>query len=145
MVFIYTNFVVVVCHQINATYFFSFFFAGQGETTLQCMSGECETPLAISTLKEALKPRLMNLLLKKIEGKEEPEEDEGNKPPTEVDMKTFIETYMTEAIIRKCLNCRKNLVKVEGCNMVTCTCGAKMCYVCRQPVNSYSHFARESR
>ena len=41
---------------------------------------------------------------------------------------------------RTCYRCKKKFVKEDGCNKMTCTCGAKMCYVCRQPVTDYMHF-----
>ncbi|KAK6633276.1 hypothetical protein RUM44_003877 [Polyplax serrata] len=58
----------------------------------------------------------------------------------EVKMRTFIENKMTEALVRTCYNCHKKFVKEDGCNKMTCTCGAKMCYICRKPVENYSHF-----
>ena len=30
--------------------------------------------------------------------------------------------------------------KEEGCNKMMCSCGAQMCYLCKQPVEDYSHF-----
>ena len=30
--------------------------------------------------------------------------------------------------------------KEEGCNKMMCSCGAQMCYLCKQPVKDYSHF-----
>lgn len=50
-----------------------------------------------------------------------------------------IEERMTEALVRKCA-CGKVFLKADGCNKMTCTCGRKQCYLCRQPVDSYSHF-----
>ncbi|KAL0281339.1 UNVERIFIED_CONTAM: hypothetical protein PYX00_002353 [Menopon gallinae] len=58
----------------------------------------------------------------------------------EVKMRTYIENKMTEALIRRCYKCGKAFVKEEGCNKMECSCGAKMCYVCRKPVQNYSHF-----
>lgn len=46
-------------------------------------------------------------------------------------MRTYIETKMTEALIRNCYSCKKPFLKVDGCNKMTCACGAKMCYLCR--------------
>lgn len=41
---------------------------------------------------------------------------------------------------RSCWQCKRNFIKEAGCNKMTCTCGARMCYICRQPVTDYSHF-----
>ena len=30
--------------------------------------------------------------------------------------------------------------KEEGCNKMTCTCGAQMCYICKAEGVEYSHF-----
>jgi hypothetical protein len=44
------------------------------------------------------------------------------------------------SLCRSCWKCKKSFIKDAGCNKMTCTCGAIMCYICRQPVTSYSHF-----
>ncbi|XP_026284904.2 uncharacterized protein LOC113210921 [Frankliniella occidentalis] len=59
---------------------------------------------------------------------------------SEVQMRTYIENQMTEALVRTCWKCARKFVKEDGCNKMTCQCGALMCYVCRQPVKDYSHF-----
>ncbi|XP_018569505.1 E3 ubiquitin-protein ligase RNF216-like [Anoplophora glabripennis] len=65
---------------------------------------------------------------------EEVEKDENVKA------RTYIENKMTEALLRKCWHCGINFIKDEGCNKMTCPCGASMCYLCREPVTDYSHF-----
>jgi hypothetical protein len=54
-----------------------------------------------------------------------------------------IEEQLSEAMIRECWKCRTKYFKEEGCNKMTCPkpgCGAKMCYLCKQPVKDYTHF-----
>ncbi len=58
----------------------------------------------------------------------------------EVRKRTYIENKMTEAMIRNCWKCKKPFVKMDGCNKMTCDCGASMCYLCRKPVRDYKHF-----
>lgn len=58
----------------------------------------------------------------------------------DVKKRTYIENKMTEALLRKCWKCGTSFYKEEGCNKMTCTCGAKMCYLCSQPVTGYDHF-----
>ncbi|CAH1128313.1 unnamed protein product [Ceutorhynchus assimilis] len=65
---------------------------------------------------------------------DEVEKDEAVKA------RTFIENKMAEALIRECWKCGAKFIKEEGCNKMTCSCGAMMCYVCRQPVKNYKHF-----
>ena len=59
----------------------------------------------------------------------------------EVRKRTYIENKMTEALVRQCWKCHKPFIKIDGCNKMTCECGAQMCYLCRKPVhNGYNHF-----
>ncbi|OWF42616.1 E3 ubiquitin-protein ligase [Mizuhopecten yessoensis] len=58
----------------------------------------------------------------------------------ETDMRTYIETRVTEAMLRKCHNCNKRFIKEAGCNKMTCTCGATQCYFCREENIDYDHF-----
>ncbi|XP_011646294.1 E3 ubiquitin-protein ligase RNF216-like [Pogonomyrmex barbatus] len=52
----------------------------------------------------------------------------------------YLEEKMTEALVRKCYRCNRMFFKEEGCNKMTCLCGAKMCYICDKPVTDYRHF-----
>ncbi|XP_044269764.1 E3 ubiquitin-protein ligase RNF216-like isoform X1 [Tribolium madens] len=65
---------------------------------------------------------------------EEVEED------ADVKARTFVENKMTEALLRKCYKCGVKFFKEEGCNRMTCSCGASMCYICEEPVTGYKHF-----
>ena len=51
-----------------------------------------------------------------------------------------IEEKLTEAMLRECVKCGYKFYKEEGCNKMTCKCGAKMCYLCKKEVKDYSHF-----
>ncbi|KAF2879984.1 hypothetical protein ILUMI_26187 [Ignelater luminosus] len=62
----------------------------------------------------------------------------------DVKMRTYIENKMTEALLRKCWKCSKVFIKESGCNKMTCSCGANMCYVCGQAVTDYRHFGDEN-
>lgn len=50
-----------------------------------------------------------------------------------------LENKMSEAMIRECPQCSKRFIKQQGCNNVTCSCGATVCYYCRHLTNSDHH------
>ena len=54
----------------------------------------------------------------------------------------LIEEKMTEAVLRKCYNCNKDFIKEASnqCNMMHCSCGAKMSYLCDATNVDYLHF-----
>ncbi|GLV34113.1 hypothetical protein CBL_00042 [Carabus blaptoides fortunei] len=59
---------------------------------------------------------------------------------SDIKIRTYIEDKMTEALVRTCYKCNMKFIKEDGCNKMTCSCGAMMCYVCKQPVKDYKHF-----
>ncbi|XP_051063333.1 E3 ubiquitin-protein ligase RNF216-like [Phodopus roborovskii] len=63
----------------------------------------------------------------------------------EVKYRTSIEEKMTAARVRKCPQCGTGLIKSEGCNRMSCRCGAQMCYLCRLPIDGYEHFCQHPR
>jgi len=69
--------------------------------------------------------------------------DEAEKAEKDSDVadRVKVEKAMTEAMLRTCGGCKKQFIKEEGCNSMTCTCGAMMCYVCKKPL-SVSHDPR---
>lgn len=56
-----------------------------------------------------------------------------------------IATKMSESYIRKCMKCSKPFVKESGCNMIACSCSAKICYVCKKDISEdgYRHFCND--
>lgn len=45
----------------------------------------------------------------------------------------YIEEELSNTFIRKCYKCNKAYIKETGCNHITCSCGAQMCYICKKP------------
>ncbi|XP_014234209.1 E3 ubiquitin-protein ligase RNF216-like [Trichogramma pretiosum] len=57
----------------------------------------------------------------------------------------LLEEEMSKVLIRVCYRCQKPFVKTHGCNLMTCTCGARMCYVCKAPIKNHDHFITSAR
>lgn len=64
-----------------------------------------------------------------------------------VALRTQIEQAMSMAIKRVCPRCNTSFVKNSGCNKLACTCGYKMCYICRADLTDegYRHFCEHFR
>ena len=61
-------------------------------------------------------------------------------------MSQAVEDRMTAALVITCKrkSCGKQFFKTEGCNHMTCPCGAHYCYECGEQLgsNPYEHFGR---
>ncbi len=57
-----------------------------------------------------------------------------------------LENKMSDALIRKCNNCKTPFIKMDGCNKITCTkCRNVQCYICGKDCvavngSTYAHF-----
>ncbi|KAJ7774947.1 hypothetical protein B0H16DRAFT_1509018 [Mycena metata] len=61
-----------------------------------------------------------------------------------LDGRHTIEEAMTRALMRNCPRCQKPFIKDAGCNKMVCSnCQALSCYICRQLINGYDHFAQQ--
>ncbi|KAL1490678.1 hypothetical protein ABEB36_013333 [Hypothenemus hampei] len=95
-----------------------------GEKLFRCLNPDCMK----ESCRECKEPSHIPLRCDEVE------KEEGVKA------RTYIENQMTEALVRECYKCGAKFIKEDGCNKMTCTCGAIMCYVCRKPVTDYKHF-----
>ena len=63
--------------------------------------------------------------------------DVEGEDESKVRLKT--EEAMTTALVRKCPKCSALILKQDGCNFMTCQCGAHFCYACRQSLDNSQH------
>ena len=63
----------------------------------------------------------------------------------ETKLRRLFEERMTAELVRPCPKCKTPLMKNEGCNKMTCSCKATLCYVCRTPFIGYDHFCQHPR
>ncbi|CAF3701950.1 unnamed protein product [Rotaria sp. Silwood1] len=99
------------------------------ERVFRCLNQECLK----ETCRACGEPNHIPLRCDEVEKKDE------------LDMRTFIENRVSEAMIRVCYKCKQRFYKLEGCNKMTCACGASMCYVCREPIHGYDHFNNNTK
>ena len=52
-----------------------------------------------------------------------------------MDVRKLIEEELSKIAIRPCPVCKTPIVKLDGCNKMTCKCGELMCYVCKKPID----------
>lgn len=66
-------------------------------------------------------------------------------------LRTTVEAARTAALKRTCPRCGLSFIKESGCNKLTCICGYKICYICRQHIGNgnggdgYRHFCQHFR
>uniref|UniRef100_A0A7E4VK78 RING-type domain-containing protein n=1 Tax=Panagrellus redivivus TaxID=6233 RepID=A0A7E4VK78_PANRE len=54
-----------------------------------------------------------------------------------------VEARLNDVVARNCHRCNLQFVKSDGCNHMTCRCGAEQCYLCRAPLTDYrNHFCQ---
>ncbi|XP_072044355.1 uncharacterized protein [Amphiura filiformis] len=104
---------------------------GEGDKVFQCQAADCKKETC-RYCKEEWKDHF-GIPCDEIEKK------------SDTKVRVSYEERMTMAKIRTCHRCKAGFTKSEGCNKMTCRCGAKMCYVCRKPNIDYNHFCRHPR
>ncbi|XP_057860426.2 uncharacterized protein LOC131069119 isoform X2 [Cryptomeria japonica] len=102
----------------------------EGVRVLECPNSDCSKASCI----QCKEPSHIPLRCEEVEKK------------SETALRRKIEEVMTKAVIRVCNSCKTELVKMDGCNKVTCRCGITMCYICRQTIpKDYTHFCQHAR
>ncbi|KAE9548695.1 hypothetical protein FO519_008093 [Halicephalobus sp. NKZ332] len=124
----------------------------EGAVGLKCMEFKCMNAIYYSTIRslipKEIRERIDNRILEENLGQaglnlESCEElDEKNN----VDRKRRkLEERLNEVVVRKCGKCGLQMIKLDGCNKMTCRCEATMCYVCKKQNINYEHFCRHVR
>ncbi|GMT01908.1 hypothetical protein PENTCL1PPCAC_24082, partial [Pristionchus entomophagus] len=55
-------------------------------------------------------------------------------------MRKRVEEQLTAAAMYRCPRCKRGIVKIDGCNKISCPCGQLSCYVCKASIENYKHF-----
>uniref|UniRef100_A0AC34PZM6 RING-type domain-containing protein n=2 Tax=Panagrolaimus sp. JU765 TaxID=591449 RepID=A0AC34PZM6_9BILA len=56
----------------------------------------------------------------------------------------MMELTINEAVVRKCHKCNLQFTKYDGCNKITCRCGAIQCYICKEKDVQYNHYCKNN-
>ncbi|CAJ0577125.1 unnamed protein product, partial [Mesorhabditis spiculigera] len=56
-----------------------------------------------------------------------------------------LEEDLSNIFVRQCKRCNQAFQKDEGCNKMTCRCGALQCYVCDATIAGYDHFCNHPK
>ena len=71
---------------------------------------------------------------------------EQHAKDNQINSRHKIEEAMTAALIRACKKCKKQFIKQDGCNKMSCPCcGNLQCYVCSTTIRDYNHFDQGPR
>lgn len=67
---------------------------------------------------------------------------EESKMENGISERHVVEEARTEALLRTCPKCKVKILKEDGCNKVTCTCGGMLCDFCGKDISKdgYAHF-----
>ena len=67
---------------------------------------------------------------------------EESKKENGISERHVVEEARTEALLRTCPKCKVKILKEDGCNKVTCTCGGMLCDYCGKDISKegYAHF-----
>jgi hypothetical protein len=69
--------------------------------------------------------------------------DEVVKDKVVTEGRLAVEEAITAAKLRRCPSCKKCFIKESGCNKITCSCGIKVCYLCQEKIQDYTHFCQQ--
>jgi len=98
-----------------------------------CPTPDCETPLVGKRWTKKLKCHKCGVLTCFKCGKEY-----HKSTPCSLEEREFLE-WAKDKKVKNCPRCKIRVTKVDGCNVMTCSCGHKFCWLCLRSV-SRNHY-----